>query len=437
MFEDTFSLDVAHLIYSLQQQTTGPTSNEPIYQTSDIFPRPPAPRPTTKDVPKEPSLFWYTYQFPSQRSHVEDHQVQQQPCQRSHVEDHQVQQQPPQYHTGSHHVQQQQHVQSTVQHTPQEISNIQDQQTSQQPQSKPSVQTGFVNMPPRISHDHTSHRFLPRVHAPGYQHYQQRLAQGHQRTGQGHHIPVHSTSRFPSSADNSKGSNRNTQTGTCPPHSGSQYGHQTNFLQGQSSNQQPVYNSFWLQFQNMVSSNIQRAMQLQPLQHNTMPNPATSGLTVRHNAQPSQELNATVDLNRLPSITNPVPQTPTRCDSSHDTRFVTPQIARAPTSHHFKPNTGGQSFNNMPTPRFLPNAGLSSHLNGPRICDDNANNNADTTVEIDASPCEAETIDEGEAESESCIIGVLESSRSRNNYRAVKKTSKKLRPIRSCLVQVV
>ena len=410
------------------------------------------------------------------------------------------------------------------------------------------------NMPSMVQEEQPTHRFLPRIQAPGFQQYQQRMIQRH-------HIPVHTTPRHVQSRDNKKRSNRKSNNGSLHTHSGNSNGHHMSNIQvqqgsqhahsgnsnghhmsniqvkqgnqhthsgnsnghhisnvqgqqsnqhsnsgnsnghhisnvhgqqsnqhshggnsnghhisnvqgqqsnqhshrgnsnghhisnvqGQQSNQQPLYNSFWLQFQNMCSRNFMNHLPFQPFQQNTMQNCMASGANIRPAVPQSQAFNANMQSNNFPmaqaSSNKSFPQNAARCNSNDDRSFIRPQMACGPMPQLFNQNVGVQAFNNMPAPRFLANAGIGNQVHSARL--NNLNNNASMNDESerlatvsysDSTSCgdvndEADysTIGVLDSSADYSTIGVLDSSA----FRAAKKGSKNPRPIRSCLVQVV
>lgn len=385
------------------------------------------PQTVTADVTKQPPLLWYSYQAPPT---VDNHPVHQ--PSHHHVEINQTHQEFQQQHYRL-----QPHIHNQQTHNLHGV--IQESQLHPQPQPNFSRRESSANAPGNLPQHHKNQHFNPRAHSQ--HHYHNHHHHQQQKIGQGHHIPVH-TSRYPGSNLKHQRNVPQNHYGGSQAHTGNQYRHQTTTLHGQPSNQQPVYNSFWLQFQNNSSNvNLPYGVPVNQPRHNIVPNYFPPGPTVR------QELPQRYDfVPQTETVRRPVAPDITSHSGipTRDGQFLRMQNSYTSMNQQFQQgiierqevNAAGTCF---PTPETQITQTMPAEPHASRINDANSNNNANALneKEIGESELELKSLEEPQEETGGCIIDVLESWRSRENYRALKKSVKKPRPIRSCLVQVV
>ena len=411
------------LCYSLQQ-TTAPTDNGPIYQTSDMFSRPPIS--VTEDTSRHPPGFWYSYHPPNQQHFPSEQHFQ--------------------------------HPNSYVMNRQPESHALQSQQNPLQP----PVNSHPV-LPPGLQQDMQHVRYQYPDHFKQENLDQQNLHQNHQtcqfdapvrtqnpnqypgqQTGRGSHIPVHTTrSRYhhPPGSRNARAKFRNQSRQSS--NSSSHWIPQTNSLQGQPSNTQPVYNAFWLQFQNTRNPNIQQSVHVPPRQEGPVPNIIppipSSNLQQEHQQQygfPSHM--ASQSPAHKDMFQQPVYQQQHRPNQPvTDNQFIRPENPFGVMNHRASQPSGRPAANGPLASTSGPGSPCFNNPTFAANINNNANNNAYMDDEQDCVESNIITMKEVPEGIDGCNIDVLDNSTSREKYRALKKPGKRLRPLRSCLVQLV
>ena len=420
------------------QQNTAPTDNGPIYQTSEMFSK--AQTSLPGDSTNNFHGDCHSFQPPSQQHFLSDQQLQQ-------LNPQALNRQP---------------VSNTTLHSQQSLAQS---HPNQQPvplsanlassSGHPAPPPGFQQNVQHVRHQHPEqfkqenrsstpanqpqiHRFeTPKIRAPN---------QYHQSPNRGGHIPVQTTTsrnHQPVGGRNTRARVRNSSR-QQPANNGRQWIPQANSLQGQPSNSQPVYNAFWLQFQNAGNPNIQHSVHMPPPLMGPGSNP---GQTTNLRQEPPQRYGFQAHIQpQCPPQKDKFPQQMNAQQASQNFPFndnlpTRPQNISGSMSYPVgQPNQ--RSVVSGPS-RSLP-SGPGSPYFDTHAFNTNANNNANDNAFVDEGQ---EYIDENLItmtdepekiwEAEGHNIDVLDNERSREGYRTSKKHGKRLRPIRSCLVQVV